>query len=176
MITSSRTVKLKTNLVSLSTNESIAPAFMTRESVQICRQRDYATPPNSSISHYSVHCHLSPFFIIILASSALRFDARSPLMQCFTIQGCRSMSSNGILFSGSSTSSCCLSINGTEFAQRALTLFIKSFASALTYPGTVISHLAIRLWVMTGVSSNGASPHRNSYVKTPKLHRSTFSL
>lgn len=36
--------------------------------------------------------------------------------------------------------------------------------------------LAIRLCVMTGVSSNGASPTKNSYVNTPKLHRSTFSL
>src|SRR5947209_18376866 len=56
------------------------------------------------------------------------------------------------------------------------TLLIRSFASGLTKPGTVISPLAILLWVITGASSNGASPTRNSYVRTPKLHRSTFSL
>lgn len=56
------------------------------------------------------------------------------------------------------------------------TLFIRSFASGLTKLGTVISPRAILLWVITGVSSNGASPTKNSYVNTPKLHRSTFSL
>ncbi|KAH9831296.1 cercosporin toxin biosynthesis protein, partial [Teratosphaeria destructans] len=40
----------------------------------------------------------------------------------------------------------------------------RSLASLLTNPGIVISPLAIRRCVMTGVSSNGASPTRNSYV------------
>ena len=38
-----------------------------------------------------------------------------------------------------------------------------------------ISHRAMRFCVMICVSSNGASPTRNSYVSTPRLHRSTFS-
>lgn len=43
-----------------------------------------------------------------------------------------------------------------------LTLLIRSFASALMKGGTVISPLAILRCVMTGVSSKGASPTRNS--------------
>lgn len=53
---------------------------------------------------------------------------------------------------------------------------IRSFASLLTQSGIVISALAILFCVIIGVSSNGASPTRNSYVNTPKLHKSTFSL
>lgn len=43
-----------------------------------------------------------------------------------------------------------------------LTFLIKSLASGLTKLGMVISALAILRWVMTGVSSNGASPTKNS--------------
>lgn len=43
-----------------------------------------------------------------------------------------------------------------------LTLWIRLVASELTKLGTFISPLAILLCVMTGVSSKGASPTRNS--------------
>ena len=79
--------------------------------------------------------------------------------QCLTIQGCASTSSKLSLFSGSSTNN----------------FLIKSLASALTKLGIVISHRVIRFCVITCASSNGASPTKNSYVSTPKLHRSTFS-
>lgn len=39
-----------------------------------------------------------------------------------------------------------------------------------------MSPLAILLVVITGPSSNSASPTSNSNVKTPKDYRSTFSL
>src|ERR1700733_16248529 len=101
--------------------------------------------------------------------------ARSPLTQCFTIHGCLCTSSNGILFSGSRTSNCegLAYLSHSHFRCSKHTLLIRSFASGLTNPGTVISPLAILLCVIIGVSSNGASPTRNSYVRTPKLHKST---
>ena len=56
------------------------------------------------------------------------------------------------------------------------TFLMRSLASLLTHSGMVMSARAMRLCVMTGVSSKGASPTRNSYISTPRLHRSTFSV
>ena len=55
-----------------------------------------------------------------------------------------------------------VSWHSVTFRRLEHTLLIKSFASGLTKEGTVMSARAIRLCVMTGVSSNGASPTKNS--------------
>lgn len=122
-----------------------------------------ALQPNANNTKFSIHSSRESTELLLPVDLESRLLARSPFTQCLRIQGCFCTWSRGIRFSGSRTRSYkWLEWERSWSFRIRLTLFIKSLASELTKGGIVISALAILLCVITGVSSKGASPTKNS--------------